>query len=406
MLDTNITKRMRDRRKVLNISRQLMADKLHVTKWAYDKWEQGAREPSIADLCLIAEILHTSVAYLLGERREITEMNEKELLENLNVCLKDAPKPVFYAGLEEVENGWRQYSQELNTRKIAEDNEVYSLDMQDNEFDWEDLNLFLPMVHPVTHEVYAIRDYGRYMPRPVDILLYTDLIPFSRNELSPNKKQIESLAAKAIAEYENAISEAIKNANGKLPAILLEKGAKNNYVAYSIKEKKPFVAIEYKNFLDTCQFIDYDDYDSSHIRENDKYYITPPTEDYIEALGLDMFIDALTLNLGWDVWRPMPLLPCIDAKEKKWNGKEQYIELCNQAVKCLNKGRTYEFKNLREEFGRLECCYKQFLRLLELEAPEAIISKSANLCKTYLKKIQGNISAEDKFLSSIFAPVE
>ena len=60
------SKRLRGARMRIMLTQQQMADLLSVSLNAYQKYEQGERSPSLDTLVKIADILNTSVDYLLG----------------------------------------------------------------------------------------------------------------------------------------------------------------------------------------------------------------------------------------------------------------------------------------------------------------------------------------------------
>lgn len=58
-------KRLRELRMKTNYTQQQMADKLEIGLRAYQKYEEGSREPSLETLVKIADILNSSTDYLL-----------------------------------------------------------------------------------------------------------------------------------------------------------------------------------------------------------------------------------------------------------------------------------------------------------------------------------------------------
>ncbi len=59
-------KRLRAARMARKITQQRMADMLHSSLNAYQKYEQGERSPSFTTLVQIADILEVSIDWLLG----------------------------------------------------------------------------------------------------------------------------------------------------------------------------------------------------------------------------------------------------------------------------------------------------------------------------------------------------
>lgn len=72
----NLIKSNREKR---NLSQEYMADRLGITARAYQNYEYGNREPKLATLRTIAEILEIPVAHLLDERHVRNELNEADV---------------------------------------------------------------------------------------------------------------------------------------------------------------------------------------------------------------------------------------------------------------------------------------------------------------------------------------
>lgn len=68
--------RIKESRKLKNITQKDLASALSVTKSAVSLWEKGTREPDISTLRKIAEILEVSVDYLIGKTDEEEKKSE------------------------------------------------------------------------------------------------------------------------------------------------------------------------------------------------------------------------------------------------------------------------------------------------------------------------------------------
>lgn len=66
-------KRLREMRVRLALTQQNMADYLNLSLNAYQKYEQGTREPSFETLVMIADIFNTSTDYLLCRDKFLEE---------------------------------------------------------------------------------------------------------------------------------------------------------------------------------------------------------------------------------------------------------------------------------------------------------------------------------------------
>lgn len=70
---------IKSNREKRNLSQEYMADRLGITARAYQNYEYGNREPKLATLRRIAEILEIPVAHLLDERNVRNELNEADV---------------------------------------------------------------------------------------------------------------------------------------------------------------------------------------------------------------------------------------------------------------------------------------------------------------------------------------
>lgn len=60
-------RRLKDRRKLFGMTAEVLAEKLNTTRVTVSRWESGASEPNDKTKLALAEILETSVSYLMGE---------------------------------------------------------------------------------------------------------------------------------------------------------------------------------------------------------------------------------------------------------------------------------------------------------------------------------------------------
>lgn len=54
-------------RRAEKLTQRQVADKLHVTDRAVNKWERGASEPSTSNLLMLAKLFHTTAEEILQE---------------------------------------------------------------------------------------------------------------------------------------------------------------------------------------------------------------------------------------------------------------------------------------------------------------------------------------------------
>ena len=80
----NMAERIRERRRVLGFSQAKLAELIEVSCITIRRWEAGERNPNASVIPKLAEILNTSVAYLMGledapvSRQETPESPSRE----------------------------------------------------------------------------------------------------------------------------------------------------------------------------------------------------------------------------------------------------------------------------------------------------------------------------------------
>lgn len=77
------SERLRTLRTGRNISQERLAKQLNYGYTAIANYESGRNEPSIADLCRIADFFDVSVDYLTGRTENMTSHKSPELLKKL-----------------------------------------------------------------------------------------------------------------------------------------------------------------------------------------------------------------------------------------------------------------------------------------------------------------------------------
>lgn len=397
----NFTERLIEKRKAAGLSRTDIAERLYISKDAYIKWEQGKNIPRLPDVCSLAEVLNTTVSFLIGEKETEKEMDKTTLFNNLYVRDKSAVKPVIYEGIEEVVNGWNQYSKEFNERCILESHMEQE---ERTEQDWRDYNIFIPMVDKKTREISAVRDYGMYEIDASDIMIYTNSIPFDSSNLGMNERYLQELADKALEEYFKAVDSVTQKARekGKKPLLLAGYCSRNNYVAYSIEENRAVSVIEYKTFLDNFYVLK----DNEPV-PNEEYVIIPPTEDYIKALNLDLTLSVMNLTLQWDSWREMNPLPYADSESSFWKAHESKVDIYNDAVYIVNVGRKKNIPGYRKIFHSLELWINRVDKMIDMEIfPDVIVENAFDNITKNIRELDRVQASEKTLLSAIFGEEE
>ena len=92
-------------RKEANLTQVEISKKLNISQPAYVDWEKGRTQPTPDKLPLLAEILHTSIDYLLGKTDE-----RKNPLESATVLFRSTIKDFDLTPEQE-----EQFKQDINT---------------------------------------------------------------------------------------------------------------------------------------------------------------------------------------------------------------------------------------------------------------------------------------------------
>ena len=85
--------RLKECREAAGISKMEAAKKMHLSQPAYLRYESGERTPSLQTLTVIANILNTSVEYLVDQSDDpapisftISKADDPELFEIIRIC--------------------------------------------------------------------------------------------------------------------------------------------------------------------------------------------------------------------------------------------------------------------------------------------------------------------------------
>ena len=72
----NFAEKLKTLRKQKNISQEQLAEKIHVSRQAITKWENGNGIPDIENLLAISSIFNESIDSLLSEEKSLISKNE------------------------------------------------------------------------------------------------------------------------------------------------------------------------------------------------------------------------------------------------------------------------------------------------------------------------------------------
>jgi transcriptional regulator with XRE-family HTH domain len=98
---TSFGRRLRARRRQLDLSQQQLGEALGYTQTAISYWESESRGPSIADLARLAEVLDVSLDYLILGREAVLRAAESPPDPQLIQTLKSAADFLYEQGVGE-----------------------------------------------------------------------------------------------------------------------------------------------------------------------------------------------------------------------------------------------------------------------------------------------------------------
>lgn len=345
-------------RKEKGLSRDDLGKILYLTKDAIAKWEQGVNAPRIPEVFSLSKILDKPLEFFIeGEERNMITQNQL-------IIDQHASKPMEFIGATEVLNGWNTYFNEYDTICLLEEK-------SEKETNWKDTNIFLNFINTKSKEIYAIRDFGMYLPDATNYLFKTELLPLYTHQPTSSESELLDVANRTL-ELFNSEVDAMKAA-GEYPVFLMHYCGTNNYIAWSITEGKEIYIFDYKQYLPSFSYGEIDIHNIEDIVENDKYTIIPPSQQLIEALGLTLYPSIWEGKMAWDEWAPRSPKEC-----KSDIIPAAYLDLYNSAIIAINKSRCVDL-GYDEAFAKLESRTARFERLCVLGAPAEIIEKEANL---------------------------
>lgn len=297
-------------------------------------------------------------------------------LTNLTIINPTAPKPLILTNSADVLKEWNKFYATYDSLFQIDETGIAASA-------WREENTFLLLVNTITQEVYAIRDYGMYLPEATDFCFTTDFIPLYTHQPMENVQKLEEYAATIFSRF---MSEVLTmNFNAQYPLFLLEHCNGNNYTAWSIAEKKEVYVYDYKSYLPTFSYATISDQGNINRTKNDKYTIIPPSKSLIDSLGLKLNPYLWENKMSWDKWFPR--------KEKKDLSSvvdNIYRDLYRKALDAINQSRKDNLGH-DDAFSKLESRVARFERLSQLGAPVQIIKKEATLIQKSYDQIKDYI---------------
>lgn len=361
---------LKRKREEIGLTQLALAIKMCVSESTVKKWEQGKRTPQLPDWLSLASILKTNVSTLIGEI-EVKEM--KNILEDFIIINQEAKDAEFFGSYEDVLEAWDTYYRAYD--KMVNDENIDFIE-------WEENNNFIVLIESTTRNVYAIRDYGRYSLDPDDILFQTKYIPIFTHQPESRDGLIERVN-RIVEMLQNEISGMFRTS--RKPLFLLRYCGKNNYIAWSLAEKKLVCVYGYKKYRNSFGISEFDNYDVSSIKTNEAYTIVPPSENIIREMGLELYSDIWERKMRWDVWEPR------EEKIAVTDISSHYKEIYNSAISVINKGRVYNYE-LDDSFAKLERRVERFEKLSKLRAPTEIMKKEVKMINEPLLEISNALN--------------
>lgn len=214
-----------------------------------------------------------------------------------------------------------------------------------------------------------------YCPEPEDFLFVTKYIPVYTHQPESKEQLLERInKIDTILNYE--INKMMNTFNK--PLFIVRHCGMNNYLAWSLAEKKFVCVYDYKKYRDNFRISPYDSYAQKDIVDNTEYGIIPPSEELINGLWLQLHSSIWENKMRWDKWEER------EVKEK--GDYVAYQDIYEKGIDLINYGRKHN-NDAHCEFANLESRVARFERLNELSAPAEIIEKEIKLIEKSIEEV-------------------
>lgn len=227
----------------------------------------------------------------------------------------------------------------------------------------------ITMVNNTTGEVCAI-DHAAIPDLDVYVFFpLTEWIPFYVQEDCISKEDIEQAACHA----KEVFCEEIKKIQmeSEYPLLIIRHVSANDYIGYSIRERKVLYIANYKTYHDQYEICVR--CGAAAIENQDRYTIYVPSSEVIAALGLALCPEQWEQKMEYDTWYLRE--PWADRSEIV---PLQYREIYGGAVEIINSSHHYDLGHDRI-FYRMEQSLKRLERLCEQETATSVIGAEIDI---------------------------
>ena len=359
-----------------------IAESIGISESAVQKWESGKNTVRLPEAISLCRVLGIQLEQLCPEVKEVSG-GQKVMLVQLKEVNPSAAKEIEYYGLEETVAGFKSYFSDYENAV-----ERHAMSSGDVAMTWDEENHFTVLVDTDTDEINGMRDFGKYLIDGSDFLLCSKYVPV-RIPQPGSAEYIKDYALKTKQILTEAVDEAINDAKkkGKRPVFLIRGCGENNYLAWSIEEKKHIYIYDYKKYRTTFYFSEVtDNISETEIIQNMNYEIYTPTQEIIDRCDLLclLYPNVWENKMAWDEWEERP----------EWITKilnyEEYTDSYTDAIGLLNMARKKDL-GLDDLFWRLESRIGRFERLDELGAPKVIVDGEAKMFRDTFAEIKDKL---------------
>lgn len=354
-----------------NMTQKQLAELIHTTETAVQKWVVGKNNVPVSAAVDIATIIGCHIGEIIPELHNIS------ITDTLFTIDDKAAKSIEYYGITEVDAGLAAYNDDYEMFLSTEKNTV-----RDDRL-WNDKNRFLILLGTESEEVRAIRDFGQHSITGADFI-FGDFIPI-RFQGYGSDSCVQNYLHKARKIYESEIKRVSVTAKeeGKKPLILYARIDSNNYMAYSVTERKKIEVYDYKEYrADRFKYVKWVSETEYEIVPNKDYMVFTPDNDFINwfDLGWTLVPHIWEMRMPWDAWEPQPQRYLIE------NIPEKYEKTYKQSLHLINQNHKEELET-DKLITELELRVNTFEKLIELGAPSIILENAAIVYQDALKKI-------------------
>lgn len=389
--------RLKELRLEHNMSQESLAEVMHCERTKISRLELDKRNPLPMDAIFLSDHFGIPAPELLQytDINAIVKSTDTEndmLLPKLFIANEHQAKTIEYKGLDEVYYGYLAYDEARQDHiTLCDDIQLIT--------DWLSDNQFIVLADPDTGEVRGIRNFGKHIVSAGELFSFFGLVPVN-TKYTKDKTQFVEQIEKAKQLFQEEVNKAKKAATLRRPLLIVEHIYKNTYMAIDLValekgqtyEESRMIVFDYKAYRKSFMVSSCDLTDDNKIRNGHGYYIYTPSQEFIDATGLELHPFTWERQMRWDKWEERePWIPAYSAIDlQEGNASQRVINTYNESIEFANLGRREYIPDLHEIFVKLETSLSRMETFFKLFAPNSIMEQEADLLHKYMHTIKEN----------------